>query len=86
MIGARKLETFLDMMPGDVVVHLAAPRERWLFWMDTAGDLFTDVGVGKFFARATQNHWLTKSPANLTLLAEGIETVEDLREWEYDHE
>ncbi len=78
----RKLETFLDMRPGDVVVHKPKYDQSWLFWMSQAGDMFCDIGSGIFFTNCPQNHWIDAQELNLTLIEEGIETVEDLREWE----
>lgn len=77
----RKLETFLDMMPGDVVTLRPYDDRSWLFWMSQAGDVFSDIGSGILFTNAPQNHWLDSQRHDLTLLEEGIETVKDLREW-----
>lgn len=81
-MSARKLETFLDMMPGDVVVLCLPQIESWLFWMDPQGVLYCDMGVGVINTEATHNHWIDGLEQHLTLLAEGIETVEDLRKRE----
>ncbi len=78
----RKLVTFLDMRPGDVVAHKPKGDQSWLFWMSRNGNIFCDIGSGIFFTNATQNHWLDSQRHDLTLIEEGIETVEDLREWE----
>ncbi|APU00883.1 hypothetical protein [Aeromonas phage 59.1] len=78
----RKLTTFLDMRPGDVVAQRPYDGRNWLFWRSKAGDVFCDIGSGIFFTNYPQNHWLDSQRHDLTLLEEGIETVEDLREWE----
>lgn len=78
----RKLETFLDMRLGDVVVLHLPKIKLLLFWMDKNGDLYVDACSGVIDTKETHNHWMDGSEQILILLAEGVETVEDLRRWE----
>ncbi len=78
----RQLKSFLDMESGDIVKLISPPDVDWVFWMDEDMRLFNDAGQGAVRTSRYVNHWLDDDPMNLRLVAEGVDDIEKLREWE----